>query len=245
VGAAITLHICTHMEVVCTVSAGVNTAIKMLAWEHGSTTLTGDGVTIPHPNSVQNWEDNMTTWPRITYSNICSYFMHSMAIDGKAMDNLKASEAYQYLHSNKVGCVMSYKHDHFIYLKANVEPSQCLNNAWHNAWVLVIEAGDVKTAGCTCVAGPGRSCSHSAAILWKVTRLFDHCSQGLCLFYCWYPSYIIGDLARVQCVCAMMIIIRRERCAGANETICVCVCVCVCVCEREREATLQACYFVL
>ena len=67
------------------------------------------------------------------------------------MDNLKASEAYQYLHSNKVGCVMSYKHDRFVYLKANVEPSQCLNSAWHNAWVLVTEAGEVKTAGCTCV----------------------------------------------------------------------------------------------
>ncbi|XP_045071143.1 uncharacterized protein LOC123484643 [Coregonus clupeaformis] len=108
------------------------------------------------------------TWPNITYSKICSYFVQSMAIDGKAMDNLKASEAYQYLHSNKVGCVMSYKHDRFVYLKANVEPSQCLNNAWHNAWVLVTEAGEVKTVGCTCVAGPGRSCSHSAAILWKV-----------------------------------------------------------------------------
>nr|XP_055075234.1 uncharacterized protein LOC129454684 [Misgurnus anguillicaudatus] len=140
----------------------------MQVWEHSSTTLSGDGVTLPHPNSVQNWEDNMTTWPNITYSKICSYYLQSMAIDGKAMDNLKSSEAYQYLHSNKVGCVMSYRHGSFVYLKANVEPSQCLNNAWHNGWVLVTEAGEVKTAGCTCVAGPGRSCSHSAAILWKV-----------------------------------------------------------------------------
>ena len=183
-GAAITLQKCISFppEVVCAASAGVNTAISMLAWDHGSTTLTGDGVILPHPNSVQNWEDNMTMWPSITYSKICSYFVQSLAIDGKAMNNLKASEAYQYLHSNKVSCVMSYKHDRFVYLKANVEPSQCLNNAWHNAWVLVTEAGEVKTAGCTCVAGPGRSCSHSAAILWKVTRLFDHCSLGLILF---------------------------------------------------------------
>ena len=112
----------------------------------------------------------------------------SMAIDGKAMDSLKASEAYQYLHSNKVSIVMSYKHDRFMYLKVNVELSQCLNNTWHNA----TEDGEVKTAGCTCVAGPGRSCSHSAAILWKVTILFDHCSLGCNgLFYCWYPNYIM------------------------------------------------------
>ena len=96
---------------------------RSLQWEHGSTNLSGDGVTLPHPNLVQNWEDNIRTWPVITYSKMCSYFVDSMAIDGKAMDNLKASEAYQYLHSNKVGCVLSYTVDHFVYLKAKVEPS--------------------------------------------------------------------------------------------------------------------------
>lgn len=67
-----------------------------------------------YPLTVQDWEDNVTTWPNITYSKICAYFVDSIAIDGKAMDNLKASEAYQYLHSNKVGCVLSYKHDRFV-----------------------------------------------------------------------------------------------------------------------------------
>ena len=111
-GAAIPLQKCIYFlpEVVFTASAGVNTA--MLVWENRPTTLTGgDGVTLPHPNCVQNWEDNMQTWPSVTYSKICSYIMDSMAIDSKAMDNLKASEAYQYLHSSKVNRVMSYKHN--------------------------------------------------------------------------------------------------------------------------------------
>ena len=141
-------------------------------------------MSIPHPTALRTWEDNMSVWPSITYSKICSYFVESMAIDGKAMENLKASEAYQYLHSNKVGCVLSYKHDGFVYLKANVEPSQSLSNSWHNAWVLLTEEGDVQTAGCTCIAGPGRSCSHAAAIMWKVTLfyLFNH-SITLLLFF--------------------------------------------------------------
>jgi len=46
----------------------------------GSTILTGDAVTIPHPNSVQNWEDNMATWPRVMYSKICSYFVQSISL---------------------------------------------------------------------------------------------------------------------------------------------------------------------
>ena len=142
-GGAITLHKCISFppEVVCAAVANVNRRfdsplsdryrelIMSIQWQHSLNYLTGDGITIPHPNSVQNWVDNMATWPNITYSKICAYFVDSIATDGKAMDSLKASEAYQYLHSDKVGCVMSFKHDRFIYLKANVEPSQCLNSA--------------------------------------------------------------------------------------------------------------------
>ena len=134
-GGAITPHKCISFppEVVCAAVANVNRRfdsplsdryrelIMSIQWQHSLNYLTGDGITIPHPNSVQNWVDNMATWPNITYSKICAYFVDSIATDGKAMDSLKASEAYQYLHSDKVGCVMSFKHDRFIYLKANVE----------------------------------------------------------------------------------------------------------------------------
>ncbi len=34
-------------------------------------------------------------------------------------------------------------------------------------WVM-LQNNVVETAGCSCVAGPGRSCSHAAAVLWKV-----------------------------------------------------------------------------
>ena len=35
-----------------------------------------------------------------------NYFVESTASDGKAMQNLKGAEAYQYLHSDKVGKVL-------------------------------------------------------------------------------------------------------------------------------------------
>ncbi|CAM4659064.1 unnamed protein product [Leuciscus chuanchicus] len=49
----------------------------------------------------------------------------------------------------------------------------------HNAWVLVTKTGDVETAGCTCIAGPGRSCSHAAAVLWKVENAVRQGKTGL------------------------------------------------------------------
>lgn len=138
-------------------------------WEHERSGLKRDNITIPLPTQIEEWEDDMKKWPKITYSGIFSYFLNSLASDGEAMNNLKSSEAYQYLHSNKVGRVVLKEMGHsLIYLKAHVEPSQSLNIPHHLAWVLVSTSGDIQTAGCSCIAGQGRSCSHAAAILWKV-----------------------------------------------------------------------------
>ena len=136
-------------------------------WEHQLSQLRQDGITIPLPNNIKGWEDDVKKWPKITYSSIFSCFLNSAASDGEAMNNLKSSEAYQYLHSNKVGRVLLKEiagHN----LKGDVEPSQSLKVAHHRAWVLVSSSGEIQTAGCSCVAGQGRSCSHAAAILWKV-----------------------------------------------------------------------------
>ena len=98
-----------------------------------------------------------------------NYFVESTASDGKAMQNLKGAEAYQYLHSDKVGKVLIKElGNELVYLKADVEPSQSLHVSHHKAWVLSTMTGVVQTAGCSCIAGPGHSCSHAAAILWKV-----------------------------------------------------------------------------
>lgn len=75
-----------------------------------------------------------------------------MVVDENAFNNLKSSEAYQYVHSNKVGCV--YQHGSFVYLRANVQPSKRVSDSWRSAWVVVMETGDMETAGCTSVAGP-------------------------------------------------------------------------------------------
>ncbi len=129
-----------------------------LEWQHLTENIVKNGVfTIPHPSKVTSWADNMSIWPSITTSKIFSYFIDSMAVDGNAINNLKSSEAFQYLHSDKVGCALVHDMDSLIYLKADVQPSQSVNNSAHNAWVLVTKTGDVETAGCTCIAGPGRS----------------------------------------------------------------------------------------
>lgn len=140
-------------------------------WEHGPSYLKREDVIIPLPSTLVNWEDDMKKWPRITYGEIFRYFIQSVAVDGEAMNNLKSSEAYQYLHSNKIGPVFVKEvGNDMVYLKADVEPSQSCTTPHHRAWILVsISSGEIQTAGCSCIAGPGRSCSHAAAVLWKVS----------------------------------------------------------------------------
>ncbi len=94
-------------------------------WNHTLTELIKDSISIPVPSLTEEWKDDLKKWPRITYSSIFSYFVDSVACDGKAMSNLKSSEAYQYLHNNKVGRVL-FKDvgNDFVYLKADVDPSQ-------------------------------------------------------------------------------------------------------------------------
>ena len=61
-------------------------------------------------------------WPTVVF---LYYFIESIASDGQAMNYLKGSEAYQYLHSSMVGCVLMKSEGDYIYLKAYVEPRQC------------------------------------------------------------------------------------------------------------------------
>ncbi len=144
---------------------------KNRRWIHSTAVLKSRediSVTVPHPSLLTEWVDDMKQWPDVSYIDIVNYFVFSEGVDGEELRNYKSTEAYNYLHSNKIGTVLFKKHCDFIFLKAAVEPSQSVNQAKHTAWVMLKESGVVETVGCSCIAGLGKSCSHAAAILWKV-----------------------------------------------------------------------------
>ena len=54
-------------------------------------------------------------------------------------------------------------------MKANVNPSQRLNDEPHTPWVAINrESISVMNAHCTCIAGLGESCTHIGALLFKI-----------------------------------------------------------------------------
>lgn len=144
---------------------------KFRRWLHGSDYLTSNGdntVKVPHPSTLTEWVDDMKQWPDVSYVDIVNYFVLSEGVDGEELRNYKSTEAYNYLHSNKIGKVLCKKHSEFTLLKAEVEPSQSTNKPKQLAWVMMRANGVIETVGCSCIAGLGKSCSHAAAIIWKV-----------------------------------------------------------------------------
>ncbi len=143
-------------------------AVNCINWEHSENFLRrSDGLKLSHPSSLLTWVDDMKKWPELSYGDIFNYFVLSEGVDGAAMKHFKSTEAYQYLHSGKVDRVMLHSEGDFVFLKANVHPSQS-SSPTHSAWVLISKQGSVETTGCSCIADLGRSCSHAASILWKV-----------------------------------------------------------------------------
>ena len=87
-----------------TVDGGFSYKMNQIKWEETLGELRHpNGATLPHPTIIKNWTDDMKRWPEITYGDIFNHFVLVLGVDGSAMKSYKSTEAYQYLHSGKVG----------------------------------------------------------------------------------------------------------------------------------------------
>ena len=87
------------------------------------------------------------------------------------MKNRKSLEAHNQFISGWVRKVCHYQKIglNFMKLKAEVMPSQRLNENPHLPWVAInLRGTPVETLHCACMAGLGESCSHIGALLFKL-----------------------------------------------------------------------------
>ena len=87
------------------------------------------------------------------------------------MNNRKSLEAHNQFRSGWVCAIFHYDipATNFVIMKANVNPSQCLNDEPHTPWVAINRVTtSVMNAHCTCMAGLGESCTHIGALLFKI-----------------------------------------------------------------------------
>lgn len=122
-----------------------------------------------HPDHIKEWTEDMRDWPEIKGPDIVYYLVHSKACDLQEVRCYKSLQSYNYLQSGWVGKVLLHKvNEEIVLLKADVTPSQAINSKPHRVWVSAKKQGEVLHAGCTCMAGQARVCSHVGAVLWKI-----------------------------------------------------------------------------
>ncbi|XP_045180321.2 uncharacterized protein LOC123539668 [Mercenaria mercenaria] len=125
----------------------------------------------PYKLPAGTWENNPCKWPSVEYGDIHNYLIETPGVYTRdSMKNYKSLEAHNYFKSGWVETVLSYKpsNSQHTLLKAFVKPSQKLNDEHYNPWVAVSNNGQISAAHCNCMAGLAESCSHIAAVLFKV-----------------------------------------------------------------------------
>lgn len=111
----------------------------------------------------------MREWPAVRAPDIVFYLLNSKACDLQAVKCYKSLESYNYVQSGWVGKLFVHSIDSELsYVKGEVSPSQAVSGTPRTAWVCAKRSGEVLTAGCTCMAGQGKVCSHAGAIMWKI-----------------------------------------------------------------------------
>ncbi|XP_064488342.1 uncharacterized protein LOC135400439 [Ornithodoros turicata] len=131
--------------------------------------MVGDGQYYAHPDDISAWTDDLRLWPNTTSGDIVYYLVNSKACDLQDVKAYKSLESYNYLQCGWVGKLLAHKiNNDAVYVQGDVRPSQAVNNKPHKAWICARYSGEVVTAGCTCMAGRARVCSHVGAVLWKI-----------------------------------------------------------------------------
>lgn len=108
-------------------------------------------------------------WPSIQHEQIEEYLLHRPASDGKPTDARVSMDATNFLLSGWIGTVSSIninKEQHIL-LKCDIRRLQTVALS-HSVWVCCEKDGYVETAGCTCIAGLAKVCSHVGALLYKI-----------------------------------------------------------------------------
>lgn len=134
----------------------------------------------PHPDSITAWKDDVRLWPGIRQPDIIYYLLSTKACDLRDVKAFKSLESYNYLQSGWVGALSVHQvNDEVTYVKGQVRPSQAVNSTTNNVWVCAKNSGEVVTAGCSCMAGQAKVCSHVGAVLWKVDLAVARGMTGL------------------------------------------------------------------
>ena len=110
------------------------------------------------PKNEVRFSDDMTTWPKIEFGNIFTYFISRPGLyTQEQLLSWKQLDSYNFFQAGYVRSVFSLTFQHlgkkYVLLKAKVNPSQRSPDEAREAWIIALLDGRIICAHCTCMAG--------------------------------------------------------------------------------------------
>ncbi|XP_063963770.1 uncharacterized protein LOC129270480 [Lytechinus pictus] len=146
-----------------------------------------DSSNCPYKHPADSWRNDPSDWPDVEYPDVYNYLVHTPGIfTQQAMMNYRSLEAHRFFTSGWVQTIFHKKVGHHMLLKADVKPSWRVTESPHHPWIATTVDGVVVAAHCDCMAGLGESCSHIAALLFKMEAAVrmgytsTACTEDLC-----------------------------------------------------------------
>ena len=173
-------------------------------------------------------ESNQELWPEIEYPDIYNYLINTTSSYTKEqLKAYKSMDGYNFFVQGWVGKVEVLVQEEVIVIKGNVRHSQSISSPLLHPWVAAKKNGTIICAHCTCMAGLGEACSHTAALLFYAEansqrRKDTSCTSGPCSWLspsCRKVEYApISDIdfrtkkRRVEC--------QPSKCSGTSSACC-------------------------
>ncbi len=111
----------------------------------------------PYQIPADCWLNEPTQWPSLEWPEVYEYLINTPGVyTRESMKNRKSLEAHNQFVSGWVRTIFSYQKpaSSIIILKAEVTPSQRLNDNPHVPWIAMNKKNEsVIAAHCTCMAG--------------------------------------------------------------------------------------------
>ncbi|XP_061151792.1 uncharacterized protein LOC133165904 [Syngnathus typhle] len=112
--------------------------------------------------------------PDLSYPDIYNYLVDSPSpYTGKDLKAYKSLDAYKYFTAGFMhdGLIWQIPNKNRFLLMTKVKHSQRMNDPPLRPWVAIAKDGQILCCHCTCMAGLGETCSHSAASLFALETL--------------------------------------------------------------------------
>ena len=122
-------------------------------FQAGKKRRTVNGITYPHPLTIDTWNDSLADMPEIEAYDVQYYLKNNCLWTDTRLKSYKNDNSYR-LHTNgHVSCVsMTCLPNNLYYLKGQCTPEERQSAEPYKMWVLVNKDGTIISGECACVA---------------------------------------------------------------------------------------------